>query len=425
MAKIDLSKLKGAFKWLGFLRPYAVLLWPVVLTLAGVLVLVAAIVLGRNFRSKVEKESIPMASQVKTLSNSAIPLGQVEAEKRYQEQYQHDANLIERLSEQSTERELLAYGIFPQPNDTSPMLFTGFGSSFRNHIDSLLVKVGARDCPTEKELSASAEKLSPGLRISSRGVGGPLGSSQNDKIIDEICQSRAKQATVYANADDIGGYDFWDEYRYSTMEDGVKDCWSWQLGYWIIEDVFETVQTLNAKSSGVFTSPVKRIMAIGFTSSDKLLNVTLKGKNRTASQEKPKYVTKLQELLAEPCTGRLSNDRVDVVQFSIVVVLDSDAIMSFMKELCTAKSHRYSGWTGDKQPQVFKHNNITILESKIMPVELDNKIHNRYRYGDRGATVEAYFVCEYVFNKKAYQQIYPVTAQSDEKADTGRGGRKR
>ncbi len=404
MGKIDLSKLKGALKGLGFLRSYSVLLLPAAITLAGALVLAAALVMGSSFRQKVNKESVPMGNQVKSLAGSAIPTGQVEVVRRYHEEYQRDANLIESLSAQSTQRELLSYEVFPRPKDISAQLFTRFGNTFRQRVDGLIAKVNAKECPSEEELKESRQKGASASRVPYGGISGS-GSArvEQDRITEEICQARARAASVYAYTDDISGYGFWEKYKYSNMEDGVKDCWFWQLGYWIIEDVFSTVDALNAGSSNVLNSNVKRIMRIGFVSPDKLFSSQASG-NR--SQERPKYVIKQDDQLTEACTARISNQDIDVVHFSIVAVLSTKAIMPFMKDLCSAKVHRFTGYNGQEAEKLFKHNQITILESRISPINLDGKEHLRYRYG-KDAVVEVELVCEYVFYKKGYEAIKP------------------
>jgi hypothetical protein len=209
------------------------------------------------------------------------------------------------------------------------------------------------------------------------------------------------------NPADVRGYDFWGQYKYSDMNEGVKDCWFWQLGYWIIEDVFSTVESLNAGSSSVYGSPVKRIERIGFAASDKPL-----GAGGKTSPDRPKYVIDSKDQLTESCTGRMSNDDIDVVHFNIVTVVSTKDIMSFMKELCSVKEHRFAGYTGGDAVRIFKHNQISILESQIRPVDLNSKEHQRYRYGNDAAS-EVDLVCEYIFNKKGYETIKPAPVKKD------------
>ena len=124
------------------------------------------------------------------------------------------------------------------------------------------------------------------------------------------------------------------------------------------------------------------------------------------SQERPKYVTKPEEQLTESFTGRVSNENIDVVHFSMVVVLSSKAIIPFMRELCSAKEHRFAGFTGQEPAKVFKHNQITILESRVRPVDLTSADHRYYRYG-ADTVDEVELVCEYIFNKKGYDAVKP------------------
>ncbi|MFH1371442.1 MAG: hypothetical protein ABII09_09195 [Planctomycetota bacterium] len=402
MAKIDLSKLKDIVKWLGVLRPYASLLWPGVIVLAGIVVLTAALLLGSGLKNKVNRQSMPMASRVRAMLNSALALRQAEEEKKYEDTYEQDANLISRLAIQTTQRELLDYDIFPQPKDTSAMLFTRFANRFRQRIENLVTKVKGGDCPSEEELNASLQKVGGAASIYTRGVPSASGASDKSIIIEELCQQRAKAAGVYANPKTISGYDFWNQYQYSSLEDSVKDCWFWQLGYWIIEDVFSTVEKMNAGSSSVSTSAVKRVMRVGFETPEKLLS----GKSDEASQEKLKYVVKPEDQLTVSLTNRLSNESIDIVHFGVVVVVSANAAIPFMEELCSEKEHRFAGYTGEAPVQAFKHNQITILESRVTSVSPESQEHLRYRYGQDPA-VEIEMVCEYIFNKKGYEPIYP------------------
>jgi hypothetical protein len=399
MGKIDISKLKDLTKGLGGLRVYLVLIWPAVILLACGAVLTAAWLMGSSLKQKAARESVPMGDQVREMLKKLPAAGQAEEERRYQDAYRQDANLIKSLSVESTQRELLSYDIFPQPKDTSTLLFTRFGARFRQGVEGLIAKVRGGDCPGAEELQAARQTgSSPGFSRSS-GAGGVSASS---RIVEEICHARAKSVSVYADPGTASGYDFWKTYQYSNMDDSVKDCWFWQVGYWIIDDVFSTVGTMNTGSSSVLTSPVKRVERVGFLTPDALLNAGA-GK---ASQDRPKYVTKPEEQLTESFTGRVSNEDIDVVHFSMVVVLSSKAIIPFMRELCSAKEHGFTGFTGQESAKVFKHNQITILESRVKPVDLMSADHQYYRYGS-DSVVEVELVCEYIFNKKGYDAVKP------------------
>jgi hypothetical protein len=397
MGKIDLSRFTGALKGFGVIRSFSVLLWPAVIILVSAGVMTAALMMGSSLKQKVNKESLPLANEVKRKLDSSPPTGQAEVEARYEQEYQADANKIARLAEQSTKRELLSYDIFPAPKESSSQLFTQFASRFCQKIDGLITKVNGRDCPSEEELKAGSQK-NPGAAGSISRISPAAAGGEDFRITDEICQARAKAASVYVNPADVSGYDFWEQYKYSNLETGVKDCWYWQLGYWIIEDVFSTVGTLNAGSSSVYTSPVKRVMKVGFTTPDKLSL----SEGKTA-QDAPKYVIKPEDQLTESCTARLCNENTDVVHFSVVAVVRLKDVMNFMKELCSAKEHQFTGYNGKEAVSVFKHNQISILESQIRPIDSMSKEHQNYRYGP-DSVVEFDLVCEYLFNKNGYEK---------------------
>jgi hypothetical protein len=399
MGKIDLSKLKDLMKGLGGLRVYLVLIWPAVILLACGAVLTAAWLIGSSLKQKVAKESVPIGNQVREMLKQLPAAGQAEVEKQYQDAYRQDANLIKLLSVESTQRELLSYDIFPQPKDTSTLLFTKFGSRFCQGVEGLIAKDRGGNCPSAEELLAARQTgRSPG----SSGAGGA-----SSRIVEEICHARAKSVSVYAVPETVSGYDFWKTYKYSNMDDSVKDCWFWQIGYWIIEDVFSTAGTMNAGSSSVLTSPVKRVEGVGFVTPGALFSAGT-GK---VSQERPKYVTKPEEQLIESFTGRVSNESIDVVHFGMVVVVSSKAVIPFMRELCSAKEHEFTGFTGQEPAKVFKHNQITILESRVKPVDLMSADHQYYRYG-ADSVVEMELVCEYIFNKNGYNAIKPESIKN-------------
>ncbi len=409
MAKIniDISKLKDLLKVFGGFRAYSVLIWPAIILLACGAVLTATVLLGRGLKQKVSNESVPIGNKVLIQLKSSPAAKQADVEKQYQNAYQQDANFIQQLSVQSSERELLSYDIFPQPKDTSTLLFTRFGENYRQGIEAMIRKVNGHDCPSADEIRIAQETgRSAGVSKLSGG------SDATTRIIDEICRAKAKSSSVYANPDIVSGYDFWKTYKYSNADDSIKDCWFWQIGYWIIEDVFTTVEKMNAGSSSVFSSPVKRIERVGFLTPDALLIVGagVDGRSKVA-QERPKYVTKPDEQLTESFTSRISNESIDVVHFSMVVVLSNKAILPFMRELCNVKEHSFSGFTGQEPAKIFKHNQITILESRVKPVSLLSSDHQYYRYGAE-SVAEVEIVCEYIFNKQGYDAIKPESIKS-------------
>jgi hypothetical protein len=359
--------------------------------------------MSSKLKKQIKDESVSIGERVRSLSKTAVSRRQWEVEQEYQQDYVRDANQMAIIARQSSQRPPLSYKIFPKPQDTSTLIFKEFGQRFRKAVDGLIVHVNAHDCPTAAELQKNLQgsgqtrsSLNPDV-----GLARDKSAEVDAKITDFLCREKAQSASVYVKPADLAGYEFWKEYDYIGLNSAIEDCWYWQLGYWIIEDVFDTIDVMNAGSNSVFTSPVKRLMSLTFDSSAKS-NMTL--------ASRPSYVYSAEEAFTAPHTERFCNSDIDVVHFNVDVVVSTKSILPFMQQLCSAKVHKFRGFTGKDQEQSFKHNQITILETNIMPVNPADSIHSLYRYGD-DAVVELYLVCEYMFNKSGYDEIKPETVK--------------
>jgi hypothetical protein len=410
------------------------LLVSVIITVVAVLVFIPNQLLSGGLKKQMEQKSLSLGTEVKSQSKRAVAREQWQELARLQEVHRVDANRVGLLAEQSARRELLRYDIFPQPdaNNWSPVIFKRFGEKYRAGIDRRLAGLNANDCPTQVEIENALKAQQERTRMSGRlnfesysaynpynprasSVGRRTGYDQvRNTIVDEICLSRAKSCALYAKPSDISGYTFWADYKYDVnMVEAVKDCWYYQLGNWVIEDILDTTAAMNSGHQNVLTAPVKRLMRVSFTMGlSKWRAVTIftgvrKSKNQQdrADSDRPAYVIEASDGLTESCTGRLCDEDIDVIHFNVSVVLSARDIMPFMQELCSGKSHRFYGWKNESgQPQSFKHNQITILESNIRSISADEPDHRYYRYGD-DPVVEADLICEYVFNKKGFKYI--------------------
>jgi hypothetical protein len=370
-----------------------------------------------KLKKQIAAESISIGKRVQSLSKNAVARDQWEVEQEYQQAYESDANQTALLAKQSTQRQLLSYKIFPEPKDTSTLIFEEFGQQFRDEVERLITRINARDCPTDAELARSLQSST--LSRSRRGMGrrsSYRGSGEVEATItDVLCREKAESASVYANPADLSGYEFWKEYEYIGMDEAVKDCWYWQLAYWVVEDVVDTIGAMNSGSNSVFTSPVKRLLAVSFIVSDRRL------RGRGVDDRRPSYVLSSMDGLTEPCTGRFSDIDIDVVHFDVVVVISTKAILSFMQQLCSAKQHEFRGFSGEEQERIFRHNQITILQSDIRSIDREDTTHNLYRYGE-DAVVELDLICEYIFNRNGYDEIKPksvkIESVSEEEKET-------
>ena len=427
--------LKGLIQKLSIVKDNSAFLVPVILALIAGLLFIPTQLMSSKLKKQMEQESISKrARQLKSMTQDVVPREQWKRMAERQEVYANDVNQVELLSKQSSQRELLSYKIFPKPKDTSTLVFKEFGELYRKAVDELIVNVNAYDCPSETELMRVLESSSEKFRSSrtysstepsslttlSRTSLTRLGEVEN-KIVDEICRERAKSISFYVNPVDLSGYEYWEGYKYDVgIEKAVEDCWYYQLAYWVIEDVFDTIGAYNVGSNSVLTSPVKRLLGVNFNPG--------KGRSRrprgsyivmrdavTSNVDRPAYVLSPQEALIEPCTGRSCNDDIDVIHFNVIVLVSADAVLPFMQQLCSAKEHKFAGYSGDEQKRTFKHNQIAILENKIRSIDRGDQDHLYYRYGE-DAVVELDLICEYIYNKKGYDEIEPESVKNSLRA---------
>ncbi len=415
---MDIPNFKDIIQKLGVIKSYSSLLLPVGIGLLAVIVFVFTPLMGNGLKKRIERESISVGRQISSLSDSVVAADQWKVEQAHQAVYENDANRIALLARQSTKRELLSYKMFPEPKDTSVLIFKEFGQRFCEAIDGLIVRLNARECPTSTELDSALRKA--GLSVSytapttSSGMSySRPGSGVDASVIDILCRSKAKSASIYANPADLSGYKFWKEYEYAGMEEAVKNCWYGQLTYWIIEDVVDTIAVMNSGSDSIFTSPVKRLMSVNFSAAGQRFGIA-----GGATDSMPHYVVSAGQGITATCTGRFCNDDMDIVHFNISVVIDIKEVLPFMQQLCSAKRHKFRGFSGDAEEQQFEHNQITVLESNISSINLEDGTHNLYRYGD-DAVVKLDLVCEYIFDKDGYEEIKPQSVKESPEKTSG------
>jgi hypothetical protein len=401
---MDISKFKDLIQKLSFLGNYSSLILPIIIILVALLLFIPTQLMSSRLKERMENESVSVGRRVQSLSGSTIARDQWEVEQEYQQAYERDANQTVLLAKQSAERQLLSYKIFPKPRDTSALIFKEFGQRYRGGIDKLIAQANAHDCPTVAELQGVLQ--SSGLQSSSRRIEMARLSEVDSTITEELCREKARSSRVYASPANVSGYEFWEGYEYTGMDAAVEDCWYGQLAYWIIEDVFDTIDAMNAGSNSVFTSPAKRLLDVDFAVGNKGVGSAAK----KATSVRPSYVLSMKEAPIEPYTGRVCNDDIDVVHFNIAVLVSTKAVLPFMQQLCSAKQHKFKGFSGEEQEQVFKHNQITILESNVKSIDPKDAAHNLYRYGE-DAVVELDLICEYIFNKNGYDEVKPESVK--------------
>ncbi len=408
---MDLSKIKDVIKG------YSSLLLPIGIVIIGVVPLAVAQLMSSRLKEQIVTKSVGPGEKVQRYLSSAPSIDQWKVEKVRQDQLAADANTVEQLIRQTTERKLLSYNLFPSPaKNFSSMIFQQFGEAFRGGIEQELSSVNAGDCPSEAEISSIRKGWSSGGRHRMRRKAIREVSSA---IEDELCMDRAQAASVYCKAEDMDGYLFWEGYSYSkagNLENAMKDCWYSQLAYWIIEDVFATISSMNGNSGSVVVSPVKRLISVSFP--ENLQKARIRNSRRASREsefEKPRYILGAKSGITVPCTRRLSTTTgpIDVTHFEMSVVVKASEVLNFMKELCSAKVHEFPGWDGKAKESVKgMHNQITILRCKSSVVERETPGHKYYRYGE-DPVVSLEMTCEYIFDKSCYDQVKPEAVREE------------
>lgn len=429
--KLDL-KINFRFS-LSSLRKYSILLVPIGILLGTAVVFGLVVLSGRSLKAQIQKQSVDIGRQIESMASETPSAKQADQAKVVMDQLAEQVGQIEQLAKQDSQRLLLSYKIFPKPKETSQQIYSEFGEAFRQGLEGMIREVRALDAPSETELS---KELGPdparALRVTTSGVQ----DKATQGLIDAVCSKRAGELGVYANPKLFAWYGYWGKFKFEGEERAIRDCWSSQVAYWIYEDIFATIKALNTSSSSVLTSPVKRLVGIRFggpveyqKASQLSLGLGLAGYegarddlNYVLDPSKPigpggstppAYLMSGEGLGIQAWTQRYCSPQIDVLHFYLGVVVDHRSVMSFLRELCSEKTHKFrTGFTANGKEVEYKHNSITVLGSSIDPVEATNEEHQMYRYGPN-AVVTLLLDCEYLFHRAGYDTIQPDMIKKD------------
>ena len=337
---------------MSFIKRYIALAVPVAIILAAVLVYVPTTLIGGSIKKEIDRSSLAQGKKIESLLRGTKPEQQWQMEKDYQDRHHDDAGNIRLYARQSTLRELIRYGIFPEPKDKSQQLFNEFGLDYQDAIVAFLESMNALDAPSKIDIERELGTKLTSTKSRSQNKAGRKKQTAAEKKRDVVCCKRAELISVYANPGLFKWYDFWDywpEMEFPGSKKAVEHCWHSQVAYWIYEDVVDTINALNAGSQSVSTSSVKRLLGVSF---QRELIDEAKAKKKGNVQattfftktDKPEYVLDEEKSIMDikPWTGRKSDkSNIDVVHFSIAVVVGAKQVLPFMQELCSEKEHTY------------------------------------------------------------------------------------
>ena len=377
---------------------------PVAITVVAVLLFIPTTMIRGKISVKL-KENVKIGREVNSALRTNISAKQYEAVKMFEDIHEADANEIENLARQTSQRELLSYKIFPEPNETSVQIFNEFRRAYIIAFAELAKDMKSLDAPTDIEIRKEAGPIDISTDFYRTGTAsGAQAETEESRIIELLCKRRSEETPVYANPKAFSGYAVWDNWEYSGVENAMKKCWYSQLAYWVHKDIVDTINVMNQGSASTTKSSVKRLLGVRFARSDAASFAMDNG------LELPVYVTDAKGGLYQYWTSRKCDDQIDVVHFSLAVIIKANDILKFMSELCSEKEHYFYGYKGDQKPEKYRHNQITIIQSRIEPVGRDVAEHRRYFYG-KDAVVLLNIICEYVFNRQGYDEIKPKYIQ--------------
>lgn len=403
-----------------FIKKYAALLPSIGLLVFAVILLLPTLWLGGKVRAQMDT-SVRQAQTIQGLSANVPSRNTPALVTAYMDRLENEATLIDDLVRQSSQRELIAWNIFPQPQDTSSQVYLEYGRNYNRAIETMLQTLNALDAPSETEI-----RRHTGTTTTRPVVGGGITDRTAttrrpgtlDPMVDALCVARAESISVYASPAAFAWYAFWNNYTFEGRTTALQDCWNSQIALWIYDDIAKTIQAMNTGSSRVATSPVKRLLGVSFSGpvaagESQRPAVRVMGDTATrrdTGRDNPNYVTATLPsvfVLPLPWTGRIGGTDYDVVHFAVSVIIDNRHVLSFMQELCSEKEHTSrEDFQEDGRVIASRHNQITILESAVSAVEKDNPTHELYRYGD-GAVMRLDLVGEYLLNRKGYDAIKP------------------
>lgn len=412
--------LKIVLEKLSLLKNNVSVMISIIIALLALLLFIPTQILSGGLKKEIQTQSIDAIgsklNRLKVISNDDL-----KDARELIDNVATEANSIALSAIETTKRELLRYDIFKSDptnpnNSVSRSIFNQFGLAYCGKIDQFIKEHNAALCPSLEEIrntlqaSGINDILKSGI-TTGRSFSGNM--SVEDEVqgmmIDQICQKRADSASVYIDPFQISGYGFWSEYQFYKWDDDVETCWYSQLGYWIIEDVLNTINEMNSGHESLINAPVKRLMKINFSEDYLYQDFTRSsssGVSKTKYADEPQYLFSSVDIPKETPTGRYSDKDYDVVHFHVKLIVNTDEIGNFFKKLCSEKEHQYIDATG--QSHTYKHNQITILDMIVKSVDRNSEAHQFYKYGPANVS-EVELTCEYLFNKKGYEDVMPQT----------------
>ncbi|MCL5282854.1 MAG: hypothetical protein M1376_23465, partial [Planctomycetes bacterium] len=157
---LSLLKMINVLALLGFLKNNLALLVPIIIMILAILLFIPTTLLSRSLRKTMETKSVKAGQDIDRLIRDVNQAAEAEALTPYINAYAQDANEFDKLILHTTQRELLSYKIFADPNNISQLAFDPFRQGFVSGIEAMLLSLKAGLPPTETEIYAALETSS-------------------------------------------------------------------------------------------------------------------------------------------------------------------------------------------------------------------------------------------------------------------------
>ncbi len=355
--------------------------------------------------------------------------------------------------------------------------YNQFSTNYCGFVDKLIAGLNGGDHPSQVEEQKVRDNYKKSSGLAAGAAGGDLGmpgmempgmgmpgmgggyvrkgggKSPVEKLIEDLRRRRAQAISLYVSPNAFCCYSYWSEQPEGDRKVMMINSWFTQIAAWIQQDVVLSIGQLNKTSVSVLKNPVKRLIEISFdgpgagqANSNRgaaaavrtpLAGASYMGQSRAVGRSVselilPTYIKKPSKSssatrnvmtgtsqggtgnIAVPWTNHYSDKLVDVVQFKLVVIIDSTKIISFVNALQSPK-----GAVGQNL-----RNQITVLQTETEPLDITAEHQAGYYYGNASLVVLK-LACEYVFfkiddpnSKRDYEECKPapVKAMFEKKA---------
>ena len=128
---------------MNFIKKNMAIIVPAGIAVVAIILFIPTSIIRGRIKDNMDN-SISQAKSIESMIRSATSARQYEVVKSYQDKHQQDANEVAKLAMQTSQRELLSYKIFPEPNEISKQVFNEFRRNYARAFEDLILnRLGA------------------------------------------------------------------------------------------------------------------------------------------------------------------------------------------------------------------------------------------------------------------------------------------